>query len=174
MSNWTKTAFVLCAMTAAWPAAAQAPAATPSESAAPAPYQQMATPAGAKLYIISPANKARVRSPFTVQFGLKGMGVTQAGNTSANAGHHHLLVDVKEPISETEIIPSDKNHLHFGGGQTETTLDLPPGRHTLQLVLGDAKHRPLSPLLASQKIEVTVVSPTAKKKKHRRPGHYHY
>ncbi|PNG26352.1 hypothetical protein CR492_09295 [Methylocella silvestris] len=153
-------------------AAAQAPA--PADPAAPAAaYQQVATPPGAKLYIISPANKARVRSPFTVQFGLKGMGVTQAGNTSANAGHHHLLVDVKEPISETEIIPSDKNHLHFGGGQTETTLDLPPGRHTLQLVLGDAKHRPLAPLLASQKIEVTVISPTAKKKKHRRP-HSHY
>ena len=70
--------------------------------------------------------------------------------------------------------PSDKNHLHFGRGQTETTLDLPPGRHTLQLVLGDAKHWPFVPLLASQKIEVTVVSPHAKKKHHRRPGHHYY
>ncbi|WP_395665741.1 DUF4399 domain-containing protein [Methylocella sp.] len=149
---------------------------TPAQTPAPAPQQAQPqgaaaappapAPAGARLYIIAPANGARVRSPVTVQFGLRGMGVTQAGSAAANAGHHHLLIDVREPVSETEVIPSDKNHLHFGGGQTETTIDLPPGRHTLQLVLGDAKHRPFAPLVASRKIEIVVVQP-GKKKRHR-------
>jgi Domain of unknown function (DUF4399) len=177
MAHWIKLALVLFATACSWRAMAQAP--TPDTSpppatapAAPAPYKQTAAPEDAKVYIISPANGARVRSPFLVQFGLKGMGVTQAESSAPNAGHHHLFVDVKEPVSETEVIPSDKNHLHFGRGQTETTLDLPPGRHTLQLVLGDAKHRPFVPMLASQKIEVTVVSPHAKKKHHRRHHHH--
>ncbi len=169
MKNPGATAvFVSCALACA-PAMAQAPNPAPAAPSAdaPAPAPQTQAPAGVKLYVISPANGARVRSPFVVQFGLKGMGVTQAGSSAPNAGHHHLLVDVAEPVSETAVIPSDKSHLHFGGGQTETTLDLPPGRHTLQLVLGDAKHRPFTPLVASQKIEIVVVSPT-KKRKHRR------
>jgi hypothetical protein len=173
--DWIKTAFVLFATAASGPTLAQAPA--PPESAAPAapaPYQQMSAPPGAKVYFIAPPNGARVRSPVLVQFGLRGMGVTQAGSAPSNAGHHHLLVDVTEPVSETEVIPSDKIHLHFGGGQTETTLDLPPGRHTLQLVLGDAKHRPFRPIMASQKIEITVVSGQAKRRHQRRPGHHHH
>lgn len=165
--KWGETALMLVAMAAAWPAAAEdqlpaAPAVTPA--AAP----RTPAPPEAKVYIIAPVNGARVRSPFLVQFGLRGMGVTQAGSSPPNAGHHHLLVDVKEPISGGEVIPSNKSYLHFGGGQTETTLDLPPGRHTLQLVLGDAKHRPFLPMMASQKIEVTVVSPHAKKRHHKR------
>jgi hypothetical protein len=178
MKDWIKTAFVLFAA-AAGPALGQAPApaspesAAPPAPAAPAPSQQATAPPGAKVYIIAPANGARVRSPVLVQFGLKGMGVTQAGSAPSNAGHHHLLVDVTEPVSETEVIPSDKSHLHFGGGQTETTLDLPPGRHTLQLVLGDAKHRPFTPMLASQKIEITVVSGQTKRRHRWRPGHHH-
>jgi hypothetical protein len=167
MKHWVKKSLVLVMAAFPWPAIAQVP--PPPDAAAAAP--QIAAPAGAKVYIIAPANGARVRSPFLVQFGLKGMGVTQAGSSPANTGHHHLLVDVAEPVSDTEVIPSDKAHLHFGGGQTETTLDLPPGRHTLQLVLGDAKHRPFSPMLASEKIEVTVVSPHAKRKHHRRHGY---
>ncbi len=177
MTHWIKPALVVFATAWSWQAIAQAPATTPETATppaeAPAPYKQTAAPEGAKVYIIGPANGARVHSPFLVQFGLKGMGVTQAESSAPNAGHHHLLVDVKEPVSPTEVIPSDKSHLHFGRGQTETTLDLPPGRHTLQLVLGDAKHRPFVPMLASQKIEVTVVSPHAKKK-HRRPGHHYH
>jgi hypothetical protein len=179
MAHSIKLALVLFAMACSWHAMAQAP--TPETSpepatppAAPAPYQQKAAPEGAKVYIISPANGAHVHSPFLVQFGLKGMGVTPAESSAPDAGHHHLLVDVKEPVSDTEVIPSDKSHLHFGRGQTETTLDLPPGRHTLQLVLGDTKHTPFVPMLASQKIEVTVVSPHAKKKHHRRPGHHYH
>lgn len=170
MKHWVRKAVVLIALAGACPARAQAPAEPAAPPAAAAPQQAQA-PAGTKLYIIAPANGAKVRSPFVVQFGLKGMGVTQAGSSPPNAGHHHLLIDVKEPISDTDVIPSSKSHLHFGGGQTETTLDLPPGRHTLQLVLGDARHRPFAPLLASQKIEVTVISPHARKKRHKRASH---
>src|SRR5690348_12662385 len=99
-----------------------------------------ASPPGAKVYFIAPHNHQHVKSPFVVRFGLKGMGVTHAGDDFPNAGHHHLLIDVTEPLDPDDSIPSDKNHLHFGAGQTETMLDLPKGWHTLQLVLGDANH----------------------------------
>ena len=87
------------------------------------------------------------------------MGVTRAGDTAANTGHHHLLIDVDEPLNSTEPIPSDRNHLHFGAGQTEARIDLPPGPHTLQLVLGDAEHKPFKPLVVSKKITITVLAP---------------
>src|SRR6185312_13185133 len=73
-----------------------------------------------------------------------------------NSAHHHLLIDVNEPLDVNEPIPQDKNHLHFGAGQTEARLELPPGKHTLQLVLGDAKHYPFNPPLVSEKIKVTI------------------
>jgi hypothetical protein len=118
-----------------------------------------ATPSapGAVVYFISPRNGAKVKSPFRVQFGLKGMGVTHAGDEFKNSGHHHLLIDVTEPLDPEDSIPSDKNHVHFGAGQTETTLDLPKGPHTLQLVLGDANHVPFSPSVQSAKIRITVI-----------------
>ena len=116
-----------------------------------------ASPPGAMAYIIAPRNGARVHSPFRVQFGLKGMGVTHAGDDFKNSGHHHLLVDVTEPLTPDDAIPSDKNHMHFGAGQTETMLDLPKGPHTLQLVLGDANHVPFSPSVQSAKIKITVI-----------------
>ena len=171
---------VLFALSWPLPLAAQTPSAeAPAPQAgAPAPAPAVrgptAAPEGARVYIIAPANGAHIKSPFLVQFGLANMGVTQSGNVASNAGHHHLLVDVKEPVSATETIPSDKSHLHFGGGQTETRLDLPPGRHTLQLVLGDAKHMPFVPMLASQKIEVLVVSPHPRKRHHRRVPRFYY
>ena len=87
------------------------------------------------------------------------MGVTHAGDKTPNTGHHHLLIDVDEAIEPSEPIATDRNHLHFGAGQTETRLELPPGKHTLQLVLGDAEHKPFAPLLASKKITVTVLPP---------------
>jgi hypothetical protein len=115
------------------------------------------SPPGAMAYIISPHDKARIHSPFRVQFGLKGMGVTHAGDEFKNAGHHHLLIDVTEPLDPEDAIPSDKNHVHFGAGQTETILDLPKGPHTLQLVLGDANHVPFNPSVQSPKIHITVI-----------------
>ena len=116
-----------------------------------------ASPSGAACYIISPHNWARVRSPVTVVFGLKGMGVTQAGSDFKDAGHHHLLIDVTEPLDPESEIPADKSHVHFGRGQTEATIELARGWHTLQLVLGDANHRPFNPSVQSDKIKIKVI-----------------
>jgi len=121
---------------------------------------QTAAPADALVYVIWPRDGQRVRGPFTVRFGLRNMGVTRAGDTAPNAGHHHLLVDVDTLPDPKEPIPTDKKHLHFGGGQTEVQLDLAPGRHTLQLVLGDAEHKLFNPPVISKKITITVVKPT--------------
>ncbi|MHC2332516.1 DUF4399 domain-containing protein [Bradyrhizobium sp. USDA 4454] len=115
-------------------------------------------PAGkdTKLYFIWPRDGVRLKSPFVCRFGLRNMGVTHAGDDYPNSGHHHLLIDVAEPLNPNEPIPSDKSHQHFGAGQTETQLDLAPGKHTLQLVLGDAKHYPFNPPVVSEKITIRV------------------
>ena len=113
-------------------------------------------PTDAFLYIIWPPDGTTVTGPFWCRFGLRNMGVTQAGSNAPNSGHHHLLIDVNEPLEPNEPIPQDKTHLHFGAGQTEALIDLPPGQHTLQLVLGDAKHYPFNPPLVSKKITITV------------------
>jgi Domain of unknown function (DUF4399) len=90
-----------------------------------------------------------------VWFGTRNFGVAPAGVDKPNTGHHHLLIDVPLPPLDQEI-PNDKNHLHFGAGQTETTIDLPPGTHTLQLLMGDANHIPHDPPLMSKKITIHV------------------
>ena len=113
-------------------------------------------PKDAYLYIIWPLDGAKIKGAFWCRFGLRNMGVTRAGDVTPNVGHHHLLIDVTEAIALNEPIPQDKNHLHFGAGQTEARVDLPPGKHTLQLVLGDAQHVPFSPLLASKRVTITV------------------
>jgi hypothetical protein len=110
----------------------------------------------AAVYIISPSDGASVGQQFTVRFGLKGMGVAPAGVAKEHTGHHHLLVDVKELPAAGQPIPKDDNHLHFGGGQTETTLKLKPGTHTLQLELGDQNHVPFDPPLVSKRITIHV------------------
>jgi len=109
----------------------------------PALAGKTSSPNDTLLYIIWPHNGDRVRG--------------HAGDATPNLGHHHLLLDVDEPLDIEQPIPSDKNHLHFGAGQTETRLDLSPGRHTLQLVLGDAEHLAFVPPVASRKITITVV-----------------
>jgi hypothetical protein len=124
---------------------------------------QTPAPADAYLYIIYPYDGLKVRGPFVVRFGLRNMGVTHAGHVVANSGHHHLLIDADDDIEPDEPIPTDRQHVHFGAGQTETRLDLPPGRHTLQLVLGDAEHKPFKPLLMSKKVSVTVLAPRPRK-----------
>jgi len=113
-------------------------------------------PADAYLYFIWPQDGTTIKGAFWARFGLRNMGVTQADSTAPNCGHHHLLVDVNEPLAPNDPIPQDKAHLHFGGGQTEARLELPPGKHTLQLVLGDAKHYPFNPPVVSKKITITV------------------
>jgi Domain of unknown function (DUF4399) len=110
----------------------------------------------ALLYFIWPQNGTVIKGGFWCRFGLRNMGVTHAGEDFANSGHHHLLIDVDEPLDVNEPIPQDKNHLHFGAGQTEARMELPPGKHTLQLVLGDHKHYPFNPPLVSEKITITV------------------
>jgi len=113
-------------------------------------------PEGAEVYIVEPKDGAEVKSPFTVVFGLKGMGVAPAGVDMDGTGHHHLLVDVPLPPLD-QGIPADDNHIHFGGGQTQTTLNLEPGEHTLQLLLGDKNHVPHEPPIRSERVTITVV-----------------
>lgn len=118
---------------------------------------------GGKVYFVNIADGDTVSSPVTIIFGLTGMGVAPAGTEKDNTGHHHLLID-RPPLGEGEDgaeelvngLPSDDNHIHFGGGQTEVTLDLAPGAHTLQLVLGDLNHVPHNPPVTSDVITVTV------------------
>lgn len=113
-------------------------------------------PSGAEVYIISPRDGASTGQQVTVRFGLKGMGVAPAGVDKKDTGHHHLLVDVKVLPAAGQPMPKDGHHLHFGGGETQTTLHLSPGTHTLQLELGDQNHVPFDPALVSKKITIHV------------------
>jgi hypothetical protein len=107
-------------------------------------------------YIISPENGATLSNPVTVRFGLSGVGVAPAGVERENTGHHHLLIDVEVLPDLNKPIPSDDHHRHFGGGQTEVTLDLEPGIHRLQLLLGDHHHVPHNPAILSEPVVITV------------------
>lgn len=118
---------------------------------------QTAAPPGATVYFISPKDGDTVTNPFKVQFGLTGMGVAPAGVDKPKTGHHHLIIDATLSAEELkQPIASDAKHVHFGGGQTETMLTLPPGQHTMQLVLGDWSHIPFDPPIMSSVITVTV------------------
>lgn len=117
---------------------------------------QTPSPEGARVYIVSPADGATVTSPVTVVFGLEGMGVAPAGVDRANTGHHHLLIDLEQAPEMDSPIPSDDQHRHFGGGQTQATIELEPGVHTLQLLLGDKSHVPHKEAVLSEKITITV------------------
>jgi hypothetical protein len=114
------------------------------------------SPAEARLYFIQPHDGETVRGEFKVVFGLAGMGVAPAGTARANTGHHHLLIDVDEMPDLSKPLPATDNIRHFGGGQTETTLSLPPGQHTLQLLLGNYAHIPHQEPVMSEKITITV------------------
>ncbi len=124
--------------------------------ARPALAGPMPAPKDAVLYFITPHDRQTLRSPVLCRFGLRNMGVAPAGVKHPNTGHHHVLVDVAEPLDPGVPIPQDKKHLHFGAGQTEARIELPPGHHTLQLVLGDADHIPFDPPLVSRKIRILV------------------
>ena len=115
---------------------------------------QQSAPEGARVYIVSPANGATVERTFTVVFGLSGMGVAPAGIEMPNTGHHHLLINKDSLPAAGQPLGGDV--MHFGLGQTETTVTLEPGTHTLQLVLGDHLHVPHNPPVMSEKITVTV------------------
>lgn len=118
---------------------------------------RMAAPAGAEVYFIAPQNGAKLHNPVTVKFGLKGMGIAPAGIKFDNTGHHHLLIDTD--ISELKLdapMPASDKIVHFGKGQTETSLTLSPGKHTLQLIFADYLHQSFDPPLHSNKITITV------------------
>lgn len=114
------------------------------------------SPPGAKAYIIWPHNGTIIHGgKLWLRMGARGIGVLPANIVKPKTGHHHVMVDTELPPFDDEI-PSDKNHLHFGGGQTEARIHLPPGRHTLQLLMGDHDHVPHDPPLYSKKITVIV------------------
>lgn len=130
--------------------------------------QSQEPPKDAKVFIVSPADGATVDKTFTVKFAIEGMALKPAGDQTPHSGHHHLLVDVdKQPLSDTPLptslmpennapLPAGPQVLHFGKAQTEATITLTPGKHTLQLVLGDKYHVPFKPTVESQKITVNV------------------
>jgi hypothetical protein len=130
---------------------AQAP-----QAAAALQVARSKAPEAARVYFISPKDGDTAAQKFTVQFGLKGMGVAPAGINQPNTGHHHLLVDLAQMPNMTMPLPANDNIRHFGGGQTEVDLTLPPGKHTLRLVLGDYLHTPHEKPVMSETITITV------------------
>jgi hypothetical protein len=158
---------ILAAVALAWTLGAsahaqQTPAAPPpghdhaAPAAPPSAGGRTPAPVGSYAYIGWPNDRTVIRSTrFRIWFGLRGMGVAPAETDTPNTGHHHVLIDSPLPPLD-EPIPNDKKHLHFGKGQTEAVIELPPGTHTLQLLLGDAHHIPFDPPVMSKKITVTV------------------
>ena len=136
--SFTLTAGLFCAGFAAWA------------------QERSAAPEGAEVYIISPVNGAVVESPVTIRFGLRGMGVAPAGFELAGTGHHHLLVDLQELPEMEAPLPATTQVKHFGKGQTETSLELTPGVHSLQLLMGNYLHVPHQAPVLSEKITITV------------------
>lgn len=126
--------------------------AAPSAGGAP---QRSAAPPGATVFIFSPEDGTTVGSPVSVKFGISGIAVAPAGQHTPNSGHHHLLIDT-ELANPDQPIPADEQHLHYGKGQTEATIGLEPGQHTLQLVLGDGNHVPHQPPIVSKIVTITV------------------
>jgi len=142
MSNASLLAAAALCFTLAPPALADVHSPTPA-------------PSGARAEIVSPKDGDTVKSPFLVVFGLSGMGVAPAGVKHADTGHHHLIIDA--PLPDLRFaVPKDDKHRHFGGGQTEVELSLPPGKHTLQLLLGDHNHIPHAPAVSSEPITIHV------------------
>jgi hypothetical protein len=170
------------------PASAQQQPTPPAAAAPQSDSGQSTAPSGAYSYFVNLKNGDTVTSPFKVVFGLSpNMGVAPSGVEKPNVGHHHLLVDkTLTPEEMTQPIMVDEQHIHFGKGQTETTVTLPPGKHTLQLMLGDWTHIPFKPPVQSEVITVTVKGTAAAKpdtnamvmeeakEKHHHQEHHHY
>lgn len=165
MTMTTIRALALIALLATMaPAAAQSPAepGPPAADSAPegtevAPRRRTPAPTGAELYFHYPFDGKDTPPRITVRFGLRAIGVAPAGIDKPNTGHHHLLIDTDARDLNLDLpIPADENHLHFGNGQTEVKVTLTPGRHTLQLLLGDSRHIAHDPPILSKKITVNV------------------
>ena len=147
-----------------WVATSGAAHSQPQARGGPTP-----SPPGAAVYFIDLKNGDTVPAKLTIHFGLRGMGVAPAGSDRPNSGHHHLIIDSELPPLD-EPIPNDFNHLHFGAGQTEAEINLPPGEHTLQLLLGDNEHVPHSPPVMSERIRVRVVDAAPAERYRRHPS----
>jgi hypothetical protein len=151
--------FVAC-LCAAAPAGADPAAGEDGHGVAVAQAQTPASrtpaPADAYCYIGWPNDGEIIKTTrIKIWFGTRNFGVAPAGVNRPNTGHHHLLID--SPLPDLgEAIPNDRNHLHFGMGQTEAVIELPPGTHTLQLLMGDADHVPHEPPVMSKKITIHV------------------
>jgi Domain of unknown function (DUF4399) len=158
LQRLTVSAFVAAALTApAYGQTTSSPSQPTTEPTAPnSGYKRTPAPADAYVYIGWPNDGEIIRTThIKVWFGTRNFGVAPAGTNKPNTGHHHLLIDTALPPLD-QPIPNDKNHLHFGLGQTETYIDLPPGVHTLQLLMGDVDHIPHDPPLMSKKITIHV------------------
>jgi hypothetical protein len=125
------------------------------EAAVPAAMPRTASPDGAKIFFISPADGDTVTSPVSIEFGIEGMSVVKAGDSQPDSGHHHLLVDTDLPDLGLPI-PADEHHIHFGDGSTSTEIALEPGTHTLRMLLGDHLHIPHESPIMSDPITITV------------------
>ena len=125
------------------------------KSTLPAVLPRTASAAGARVFFITPEDGASVTNPISIEFGIEGMNVVKAGTEQAHSGHHHLLIDTGLPNLGLPI-PADEQHVHFGDGSTATEITLPPGQHTLQMLLGDHQHIPHNPPLVSEVITITV------------------
>jgi hypothetical protein len=143
-----------CGQQDAEPVAAKEPAADATMSE-PMAMPRTASPAGARVFFISPADGDTVSNPIAIEFGIEGMSVVAAGVNEGHSGHHHLLVDTDVPDTGMPI-PADANHIHFGDGSTATELTLAPGEHTLRLLLGDHLHIPHDPPVVSDPITIMV------------------
>jgi hypothetical protein len=164
----SKTLVTAAFLLAASLATADVASSQPKPTGGPTP-----SPAGSAVYFVDLKDGATLAPKATIHFGLRGMGVAPAGSDRANSGHHHLLIDTEVPPLD-QPIPNDFNHLHFGAGQTEADVNLTPGEHTLQLLLGDKDHIPHSPPVMSARIKVRVVEPgspsaSAAPKRHKSP-----
>ncbi|MDJ0710253.1 MAG: DUF4399 domain-containing protein [Woeseiaceae bacterium] len=138
-------------------AATEAPAEVEAPAAAPVVMPRSPSAEGARVFFITPADGDAVTSPVRVEFGIEGMTVAPAGDDTPHSGHHHLLIDTELPDLGLPI-PNDANHVHFGDGSTVTEIELEPGEHTLQMLLGDHLHIPHDPPLSSAPITVVVES----------------
>lgn len=144
---------------------AEAPAAEEEAAEAPEPMDEPAaeaeaaartpSPAGAKVFFVSPKDGDVIKGPIPLIFGVEGMEAVPAGTDQPNSGHHHLIIDGKVD-DYNSALPADANHRHFGGGQTEAAIGLPAGKHTLQLIFADMNHVPHDPPVESEVITITV------------------
>ena len=114
------------------------------------------SPDNAAVFILEPGDGNIVSSPVTIKFGISNMQIAPAGTDQDNSGHHHILLDLAELPDMSQPIPANDNIIHFGKGQTETTIELPPGTHSLQLLLGNYLHIPHQQAVLSKKINITV------------------